>query len=101
MGPRDQLKQWSETTISAQQRKEVERLQGQMKKLCEQITAILTLADELAKDRCPPLPAGDDSTAILTLADELAKGTIEKVMKKSDGELEWEFLLNPERFKHL
>ncbi len=77
MDPRDQLKQWSETTISAQQRKEVERLQGQMKKLCEQITAILTLADELAK------------------------GTIEKVMKKSDGELEWEFLLNPERFKHL
>ena len=77
MGPRDQLKQWSETTISAQQRKEVERLQGQMKKLREQITAILTLADELAK------------------------GTIEKVMKKSDGELEWEFLLNPERFKHL
>jgi hypothetical protein len=73
----EQLKRWSEATISAQQRKEVERLQGQMKKLQEQVKAILELADELAK------------------------GTIEKVMKKSDAELGLEFLLNPEKFRHL
>src|SRR5690349_11147636 len=58
----EQLKRWSEATISAPQRKEVERLQGQMKKLREQITTILALADELAK------------------------GTIEKVLSKSDAE---------------
>ena len=73
----EQLKRWSKTTLSAQQRKEVERLQGQMKKLREQIMAILALADELAK------------------------GTIEKVMAKSDAELGLEFLLNPEKFRHL
>ncbi len=73
----EQLKRWSKTTLSAQQRKEVERLQGQMKKLREQITTILTLADELSK------------------------GTIEKVMAKSDAELGLEFLLNPHRFKRL
>jgi hypothetical protein len=50
-------------SLSAQQRTEVERLAGQMKKLREQITVILALADELAK------------------------GTIEKVMAKSDVEL--------------
>ncbi len=73
----EQLKRWSEATISAQQRKEVERLQGQMKKLREQITTILELADELAK------------------------GTIEKVLAKSDAELGLEFLLHPEKFRHL
>jgi hypothetical protein len=73
----EQLKRWSETTLSAQQRKEVERLQGQMKKLREQITTILALADELSK------------------------GTIEKVTAKSDAELGLEFLLNPEKFRHL
>ena len=73
----EQLKRWSEATISAQQRKEVERLQGQMKKLREQITTILELADELAK------------------------GTIEKVLAKSDAELGLEFLLNPEKFRNL
>ena len=73
----EQLKRWSETTISAQQRKEVERLQGQMKKLREQITAILKLADDLSK------------------------GTIEKVMAKSDTELGLEALLNPEKFKSI
>ena len=40
-------------------------------------------------------------TAILALADELAKGTIEKVLSKSDAELGLEFLLNPEKFRHL
>src|SRR5438309_1605609 len=59
----EQLKRWGETTLSMQQRKEVERLKGQIKQLREQITAILALADELAK------------------------GTIEKVMAKSDAEL--------------
>lgn len=73
----EQLKRWSEATISAQQRKEVERLQGQMKKLREQITTILELADELAK------------------------GTIEKVLAKSDAELGLEFLLHPEKFRHV
>ena len=73
----EQLKRWSEATISAQQRKEVERLQGQMMKLREQVKAILALADELAK------------------------GTIEKVMAKSNAELGLEFLLNPEKFRHL
>ena len=33
-------------------------------------------------------------TAILALADDLAKGTIENVMAKSDGELGFESLLN-------
>ena len=73
----EQLKRWSEATLSAQQRQEVERLQGQMKKLREQIMTILALADELAN------------------------GTIEKVMAKSDAELGLEFLLNPEKFRHL
>jgi cell division septum initiation protein DivIVA len=70
----EQLLRWSKTTLSAQQRKEVERLQGQMKKLREQIATILALADELAKR------------------------TIEKVMAQSDAELGLEFLLHPNRF---
>ncbi len=64
----EQLKRWSKEALSTQQRKEVERLHGQMKKLREQITTILALADELSK------------------------GTIEKVMAKSDAELGLEFL---------
>src|SRR5260370_41558020 len=59
----EQLTRWGKGTLSAQQRIEVERLAGQMKKLREQITAILELADQLGK------------------------GTIEKVMAKSDAEL--------------
>ena len=73
----EQLKRWSTGTLSAQQRKEVERLQGQMKKLRGQITMILTLAEELSK------------------------GTIEKVMAKSDAELGLEFSLNPEKLRNL
>jgi hypothetical protein len=73
----EQLSRWSNGQLSAQQRKEVERLQGQMKKLREQITVILELADDLSK------------------------GTIEKVMAKSDAELGLEFLLNPEKFRNI
>jgi hypothetical protein len=65
----EQLTRWSKGTLSAQQRTEVERLVGQMKKLREQITTILELADDLGK------------------------GTIEKVLGKSDAELGLEFLL--------
>jgi hypothetical protein len=69
----EQLKRWSNGKLTGEQHKEIERLQGQMKKLREQITAILALANDLAK------------------------GTIEKVMAKSDAELGLEFLLNPEK----
>lgn len=65
----EQLKRWQSNQLSAQQRKEVERLVGQMRKLREQVTAILELADDLGK------------------------GTIEKVLGKSDAELGLEFLL--------
>lgn len=65
----EQLTRWSTGNLTGEQRKEVERLTGQMTKLREQITAILTLADQLGK------------------------GTIEKVMAKSDAELGLEFLL--------
>jgi len=65
----EQLTRWSKNQLTAQQRTEVERLQGQMKKLREQVTTILELADDLSK------------------------GTIEKVMGKSDAELGFEFLL--------
>lgn len=73
----EQLARWSKGSLSAQQRTEVERLAGQMKKLREQITVILVLANELAK------------------------GTIEKVMGKSDVELGLESLLNLGKFKDL
>lgn len=55
--------------LTTAQQKEVERLAGQMKRLHEVITAILTLANEL-KER-----------------------TIEKVLAKSDVELGLEALL--------
>jgi len=73
----EQLNRWSKGQLPAHQRKEVERLQGQMKKLREQITVILELADDLGK------------------------GTIEKVMAKSDAELGLEALLNPDKFRGL
>jgi hypothetical protein len=73
----EQLARWSKGTLSTQQRTEVERLAGQMKKLREQITVILALANDLAK------------------------GTIEKVISKSDLELGLEALLNPNKFKGL
>src|SRR5205809_308059 len=59
----EQLKRWQSEQLDFDQRTEVERLAGQMKKLREQITVILALADDLGK------------------------GTIEKVMAKSDAEL--------------
>ena len=71
----EQLKRWKSGNLTETQRKEVERLQGQMGKLREQIADILALADDLAK------------------------GTIEKVLSKSDAELGLEFLLNPEKFR--
>jgi hypothetical protein len=71
----EQLAQWCKTQISAQQRTEVERLQGQMKKLRGQITVILALVVDLGE------------------------GTIEKVMAKSDVELGLESLLNLGKFK--
>jgi hypothetical protein len=73
----EQLKRWLAGKLTGQQRKEVERLRGQMKKLRGQITMILALADELGK------------------------GTIEKVLGKSDAELGLEFLLNPEKFRKI
>ena len=73
----EQLTRWSKESLSAQQRVEVERLQAQLKKLREQITAILELADDLEK------------------------GTIEKVMAKSDAELGLEFLLGQLKDKKL
>jgi hypothetical protein len=73
----EQLKRWQSNQLTGEQRKEVERLQGQMKKLREQVKTILDLADDLSK------------------------GTIEKVMAKSDAELGLEFLLNPEKFKNI
>jgi hypothetical protein len=72
----EQLTRWLSTSLTAQQRTEVERLQGQMKKLREQVAAIIALADDLAK------------------------GTIEKVMTKSDGELGLESLLNQLKDNH-
>ena len=71
----EQLKQWQSGSLTEAQRKEVERLQGQMGKLREQIATTLDLADDLGK------------------------GTIEKVLSKSDAELGLEFLLNPEKFR--
>ena len=71
----EQLKRWGAGRLTEIQRREVERLQGQMKKIREQVTVILELADDLSK------------------------GTIEKVMAKSDAELGMEFLLNPEKFR--
>ncbi len=45
----EQLARWIKGSLATQQRIEVERLVGQMKKLREQITTILALADELSK----------------------------------------------------
>lgn len=66
----EQLRRWQAITLTDSQRREVERLQGQMVRLHE-ITAI-----------------------ILRLADELKQGTIEKQMSKSDLELGMETLFN-------
>lgn len=65
----EQLQRWATGQISAEQRAEVERLQGQMKTLRE--------TDE----------------QILALARELSQGTIEKIMAKSDEQLGLEMLM--------
>jgi len=65
----EQLRRWEAGNLNAGQRREVERLAGQMLQLHEVIAAILRLADEL-KER-----------------------TIEKVLAKSDVELGIEVLL--------
>jgi len=66
----EQLARWQSEKLTQVQQTEVEFLQVQMKKLREQITAILALTNELSK------------------------GTIEEVMGKSDAETGFEFLLN-------
>jgi len=65
----EQLTRWNRGTLTPVQRREVERLVGQMKQLHETITTILALAEELGK------------------------GTIEKVLTKSNIELGLEYLL--------
>ena len=64
-----QLSHWMEGDLTDSQMLEVERLQGCITKL-----------RELAE-------------SILSLAEELRQGTIESVLRKSDGELGLEFLL--------
>src|SRR5258708_17028542 len=65
----EQLRRWEAGNLTAGQRREVERLAGQMLQLHEVIAAILHLADELKE------------------------GTIEKQLAKSDVELGIETLL--------
>lgn len=65
----EQLRRWHAGTLTDAQRREVERLTGQLRRLRARIDAILALADELGR------------------------GTIEKVLAKSDLEMGLEFLL--------
>ena len=65
----EQLQRWAAKSITGEQRAEIERLQGQMKKLRQ--------VDE----------------DVLALARELSKGTIEKVLSKSDEQLGLEMLM--------
>jgi len=65
----EQLRRWGAQALTLAQRREVERLTGQLGRLRERIGAILALADELAA------------------------GTIEKVLAKDDVELGLEMLL--------
>jgi len=65
----EQLRRWKASTLTPGQRKEVERLVGQMARLRQVIAAILALAQELKQ------------------------GTIEKQLAKSNEELGLEFLL--------
>jgi hypothetical protein len=65
----EQLQHWKARQITETQRKEIQRLVGQMVKLRQVITDILHLANELKK------------------------GTIEKQLAKSDAQLGLEFLL--------
>jgi len=72
----EQLTRWKSNQLTGEQRTEVERLVGQMKKLREQVAVILALADDLGQ------------------------GTIEKVLGKSDGDLGFESLLNQLKDNH-
>lgn len=71
----EQLSRWQSGELTDEQRTEVTRLVDQMRKLRE------------------------NNTRVLELADELSKGTIEKVMGKSDAELGLEFLMGMMRDK--
>lgn len=64
-----QLRRWSALSLTEDQRAEVTRLVGQMKKLRE------------------------NNTNVLQLAEELSKGTLEKQLAKDDAELGLEMLL--------
>jgi hypothetical protein len=65
----EQLKRWQSGQLIDEQRAEVTRLDAQMRRLRE------------------------NNTKVLALADELSRGTIEKVMAKSDEQLGLEFLM--------
>ncbi len=65
----EQLRRWQSGPLTDAQHQEVARLVEQMKKLRE------------------------NNTRVLTLAEELSKGTIEKQMAKSDEQLGMEMLL--------
>jgi len=65
----EQLRRWQAGHLTDEQRAEVARLVEQMRRLRE------------------------NNTRVLELADELSKGTIEKIMAKSDEELGLEFLM--------
>ena len=65
----EQLSRWQSGQLTDEQRAEVTRLVEQMRRLRE------------------------NNTRVLDLADELSKGTIEKVMAKSDAQLGLEFLM--------
>ena len=65
----EQLRRWKAGQLTATQRKDIERLVGQMAKLRQTITNILHLANELKE------------------------GTIEKQLAKSDAQLGLEYLI--------
>ena len=65
----EQLMKWKAGTLTSAQRTEVERLQGQMQKLHEM------------------------NTIILSLAEELKEVTIERLLEKDDAEVGLEYLL--------
>jgi len=65
----EQLSRWQAGQLTDEQRAEVTRLVEQMRRLRE------------------------NNTRVLELADELSKGTIDKIMAKSDAELGLEFLM--------
>jgi hypothetical protein len=66
---REQLRRWQEQPLTADQRREVDRLLGQLPRI-KQL-----------------------SEAILELLDEIKEGTIDKILGKSDLEVGLEFLL--------